>query len=298
MGAGLRRRSFLAGAGACACAAPAAGGAWQGGAAGGRVRIGLNAYSFNQPLRDGEMTLGDVVDYCAAHGIDALDATGYYFAGYPKVPADEVIYGLKRRAFLKGVSIHGTGVRNDFAAPEAESRRRDVELVKGWIDAASKLGAAVLRVFAGRRVAGAAEFERAMGWMVPEMKECAEYGRRRGVIVGVQNHDDFLRTAEETIRLVKAVDSEWFGVVLDVGSLRQGDPYGEIEKLVPYAVSWQLKETVWYGEKETPIDLVRLKGIIDRSGYRGIVPVETLGAGDPRVKVARFLERVRAVFGG
>ena len=33
------------------------------------------------------------------------------------------------------------------------------------------------------------------------------------------------------IRVVKAVNSEWFSVVLDVGSLRQSDPYQEIEKL-------------------------------------------------------------------
>ncbi|HMC59385.1 MAG TPA: hypothetical protein VKJ01_09360, partial [Candidatus Solibacter sp.] len=64
-----------------------------------RVKLGLNAYSFNKPLMDRSMTLADVVDYCAQHGIDGLDATGYYFPGYPKVPTDEYIYGLKRRAF-------------------------------------------------------------------------------------------------------------------------------------------------------------------------------------------------------
>jgi sugar phosphate isomerase/epimerase len=263
---------------------------------GAHVRIGLNAYSFNQPLRDGKMTLEDVVDYCAELGIDALDATGYYFPGYPKVPPDEAIFRLKKRAFLKGVSIHGTGVRNDFAAPDAASRANDVRLVKEWIDVAVKLGAAVIRVFSGRRVADARSFEQALEWMVPLMKECTEYGRARGVIVGLQNHDDFVRTADETIRLVKAVNSEWFGVILDVGSLRRADPYEEIAKLVPYAVSWQLKETVWYGEKETPIDLRRVREIVGKGGYRGIVPIETLGAGDPRVKVARLLGEVRAAF--
>jgi sugar phosphate isomerase/epimerase len=132
--------------------------------------------------------------------------------------------------------------------------------------------------------------------MVPSLKECAEYGNERGVIVGLQNHDDFVKTAAETIRIVNAVNSEWFGVILDVGSLRQGDPYMEIEKLLPYAVSWQLKETVWYGAKETPVDLTRIKAIIEKGGYRGVLPIETLGAGDPRVKVARFLEQVRKAF--
>jgi sugar phosphate isomerase/epimerase len=117
-------------------------------------------------------------------------------------------------------------------------------------------------------------------------------------VVGLQNHDDFLKTADETIRLANAVNSEWFGIILDVGSLRQNEPYGEIEKLVPYAVSWQLKENVGYGAKTAPTDLRKIKAIIDRAGYRGFLPIETLGPGDPKTKVANFLAEVRAVFAG
>src|SRR3954467_5331038 len=73
-----------------------------------RIRIGLNAYSFNRPLLNGTMTLSDVIDYCAAQNIDGLDATGYYFPGYPKVPSDEYIFDLKRKAYLNGVTISGT----------------------------------------------------------------------------------------------------------------------------------------------------------------------------------------------
>lgn len=263
---------------------------------GARVRIGLNAYSFNEPLRAGTMTLDDLVDYCAQQGFDGLDATAYYFPGYPKVPDEAFLYALKRRAFLNGVTISGTGVRNDFAVADAGARARDVEMVKGWIEAAAKLGATVVRIFAGLAVPQGGSFERTLEWMIPDMKACAEHGRRHGVIVGLQHHNDFLRTADETIRVVEAVDSEWFGVILDIGSLRQGDPYAEIEKLVPYAVTWQLKERVWYGDKEVPTDVVRIKAIIDKVGYRGFLPIETLGSGDPRVKVAVFLAEIRRHF--
>ena len=264
---------------------------------GARVRLGLNAYSFNEPLRAGTMTLDDLVDYCAQHGFDGLDATGYYFPGYPNVPDDAFLHRLKRRAFLNGVTICGTGVRNDFAVPDPEARRRDVTMVKNWIVAAATLGATVVRIFAGVRVPEGGTFERTLEWMVPDMKACADYGRQHGVIVGLQNHNDFVKTADETIRIVEAVSSEWFGVILDIGSLRQGDPYAEIERLVPYAVTWQLKESVWPGGKETPTDLGRIKAIIDKAGYRGFLPIETLGSGDPRGKVARFLTEVRRHFG-
>ncbi|MFN3324002.1 MAG: sugar phosphate isomerase/epimerase family protein [Bryobacteraceae bacterium] len=261
-----------------------------------RIKIGLNAYSFNKPLMAGTMTIYDVIDYCARNHIDGVDLTGYYFPGYPSVPKDEYIYAVKRRAFLNGVTITGTGVRNDFALPDASTRRSHVQLVKDWIDVAAKLGSDMVRIFAGKEVPKDFGFAGALEWMIPAFRECAEYGERRGVIVGLQHHDDFLKTAAETIRVVEAVDSDWFSVILDVGSLRQSDPYAEIEKLLPYASNWQIKEHVWYGTQKIDIDLPRLRRIIDRVGYRGFAPIEALGPGDPEEVVTAFLQKVRAAF--
>jgi sugar phosphate isomerase/epimerase len=265
--------------------------------AGVKLKLGLNAYSFDAPLRAGAMTLADAVHFCAQHGVDALDATGYYFPGYPNVPADEYIYNLKRTAFVNGVAISGTGVRNDFSVADASARRNDVRMVKDWIVVASKLGAPVIRVFSGRATPEGHSFDEALAWMVPDFKECAAFGQQHGVMVAIQQHNDFLKTAAETIRVIDAVGSDWFGCILDIGSLRSGDPYAEIEKLVPYAVSWQIKENVGRNGEEEPTDLARIKAIIDRSGYRGYVPFEALGGGDPRVKVASFLEKIRNAFG-
>jgi sugar phosphate isomerase/epimerase len=262
------------------------------------IRIGLNAYSFNRPLQAGKMTLDDVLDYCALHNVDGLDATGYYFPGYPKVPSDEYIYHLKRKAYLNGVTIAGTGVRNDFTLPDAARRKAEIQLVKDWIDVARKLGASIVRVFSGKELPQGYSFDQVLEWMVPAFQECAAYGKEHGVIVGLQHHDDFLKTAAQTIRVVDAVRSEWFSVILDVGSVRQGDPYEEIERLVPYAATWQIKETVWRGKQSEPIDLARLRAIIDKVGYRGFTPIEALGQGDPAEIVTRFLERVRQAFLG
>lgn len=261
-----------------------------------RIRVGLNAYSFNKPLMAGTMSIPDVLNYCAKQQIDGVDLTGYYFKGYPNAPTDENIYSIKRAAFLNGVTITGTGVRNDFALTDASSRRGHVQLVKDWIDVAAKLGSDMVRVFAGREVPKGFTFDQVLEWMVPAFQECAEYGSKRGVIVGLQHHDDFLKTADETIRVVQAVKSEWFSVILDVGSLRQGDPYAEIEKLLPYASNWQIKEHVWYGTKKVDIDLPRLRTIIDKVGYRGFTPVEALGPGDPEQVVTTFLNKVRKAF--
>jgi sugar phosphate isomerase/epimerase len=264
--------------------------------AGVKLKLGLNAYSFDKALRDGSMTLTDAVHFCAQHGVDALDPTGYYFPGYPKVPADDYIYNLKRTAFVNGVAISGTGVRNDFAVADAAARKNDVQMVKEWIVVASKLGAPVIRVFSGPTRPAGHSFDEAVAWMVADFKECAAFGKEHGVVVAIQQHNDFLKTAAETIRVIDAVGSDWFGCILDVGSLRSGDPYAEIEKLVPYAVSWQIKENVGRDGKEEPTDLAKIKAIMDRAGYRGYVPFEALGGGDARVKVADFLGKIRKAF--
>jgi sugar phosphate isomerase/epimerase len=257
-----------------------------------RLKIGLNSYSFERPLKAGKMTLEDVIDYCAAHNIDGLDPTGYYFPGYPKVPPDDYLYNLKKKAYLNGVTLSGTGVRNDFTLTDPAKLKAEMQLVKDWIEAGEKMGCAFVRVFSGPRVPEGSSFDAVLKTMVPAFRECAEYGRKHGVLVALQHHDDFLKTADETIRVVNAVDSDWFSLVLDVGSVRQGDPYEEIEKLLPYACTWQIKERVYFKGKETPIDLQKIRAIIDKVGYRGFVPFEALGQGNPD-EVTAFLEKVR-----
>ena len=51
-----------------------------------KVRIGMNAYSFNDPLLAKTMSIKDLLDYCANNDIEAVDLTGYYFLSYPVVP--------------------------------------------------------------------------------------------------------------------------------------------------------------------------------------------------------------------
>ncbi len=258
-----------------------------------KFKLSLNVYSFNNPLRDGEIDLFDVLDFCAEHNFDAIDPTGYYFPGYPEVPSDDFMRKFKRKAFLLGLDISGTGVRNDFANPDEIARKADIEMIKKWIEAAAKMGIPNIRVFAGTNPHEGFSRDQVFEWMAKDLKTCCEYGRQYGVIVATQNHNDFLKTAADVDRIFEMVDSEWLGLNLDIGSYRLHDPYEEIKKNIQYAVTWQIKENVWIDGKETPTDFVKLFKIIKEAGYRGYLPLETLGAGDPYQKVPVLLENVR-----
>lgn len=257
------------------------------------LKLSLNAYSFNKQLTDGSMSIADMLEFCAEQGLLAVDITGYYFKGYPTVPSDEVIYNVKRNAFSLGLEICGTGVRNDFTHADPAMRRASVQLVKNWIDVAQKLGGQTIRIFSGTQKPQGYTRKEILEWVVNDIRECVDYGSEHGIVVALQNHDDFIKTAEDTIEIMEAVRSPWYGLMLDIGSFRTADPYDEIARTIKYAVTWQIKEKVFVRGKEVDVDATRLMSLIRKSGFRGYLPLETLGEGDPKQKIPALLAKFR-----
>ncbi|UFH56293.1 sugar phosphate isomerase/epimerase [Spirosoma sp. KNUC1025] len=261
----------------------------------GRVRLSCNLYSFNEPLTNGQMTLEDVLVFCAELGFDAVDPTGYYFPNYPTTPEDSYLYQIKRKAFRLGLDISGTGVRNDFTLPDPTRRKAEVELVRKWTDVAARLGAPVIRVFAGTGKELPKDYNRdeVTNWVVDAIRECTDYAAKRGVILVLQNHADFIQTADHVLDIVRRVNSDWLAVNLDIGSFKTGDPYSQIASVAPYAATWQIKENLFVNGQEVVTDLTKIVRIVRESGYRGYLPIETLGKGDPKEKVTAFYEKVK-----
>lgn len=267
-----------------------------------RLKISLNAYSFNKTLNDhlkgrGKgMSLLELLEFCAENDFDAIDPTGYYFPGYPKPPDAKFLADFKRRAHQLGIDISGTGVRNNFASPDKAKRAADVQHVKEWVEVAARLGAPVLRVFAGAQPDGH-KWDDVAAWMANDLKECVAHGKKHGVIIGIQNHADMLSTGEQTLKLLKMVNEpEWFGVIVDTGAFVSPDPYADIAAVAPYAVNWQIK-THLAGKEKTKTDLKRIVQIARTAGYRGYLPIETLPiAGeeyDPRARVTAMIRELR-----
>ena len=260
-----------------------------------RLKMSLNAYSFNDQLRAKTISIDDLLVFCAGQNFDGIDLTGYYLPNYPQIPSDEYIYQLKHKAHLLGLSISGTGIKNDFTQADPNKRKADVEMVKSWVDVAAKLGAPVLRIFSGVEIPKQYSWQQIAEWMAKDIQECVNYGESKGVIVAIQNHNDFLKNAAEVKQLFQMVNRKWFGLVLDIGSYQQGNAYEQINDTIPLAVNWQLKENMYENGEEVKTDLKKVLKMILDSNYRGFVPIETLGKGDPKEKVAKFLLEIRSV---
>ena len=261
----------------------------------GNLKLSCNLYSFNEPLVSGQMTLDQVLTFCAEVGFDAVDPTAYYFPGYPALPAESYLYQIKRNAFRLGLDISGTGVRNDFTLPDPARRQAEVELVKKWVGFAVRLGAPVLRVFAGlgKELTTVHTREVVTNWIVDALRECTDYSATQGVMIVLQNHADYVQTADQVLDIVRRVKSDWLAVNLDVGSFKTGDPYAQIAQVAPFAATWQIKENLFVNGQEVETDLSQVMRIVRQSGYKGYLPIETLGKGDPRQKVPAFYEKVK-----
>ena len=166
-------------------------------------------------------------------------------------PTDKYIFDLKRHAFDLGLGISGTGVGNNFTTADKAARALDVQRIKNWAEVAGKLGAPVLRVFADTQmrdetwqtVSKGATRDQVEEWIADNIRECADYAGKFGVIIGVQNHGDFLRTADDLIHLINRINSPWCGAIVDTGYFKAPDPYAEMAKAAPYAVNWQVKQS-------------------------------------------------------
>lgn len=260
-----------------------------------RFKLSLNAYSFNDWLVQKKISPLALLDFCQQTGFDAIDFTGYYFSTYPGTPSNDEIYTFKRQAHALGLEISGTGIRNEFSFDKGAELEKEIDLVKRWIEVAAKLGAPVLRIYTAKKYYTGEERKRILGNIQWSLDKCLPEAASHGVILGIQNHNDFLKTSEECHALIKSMNSEWLGLVLDTGNFIAEDPYEEIKQSVPLAVNWQLKEKLLINGIQTPMDLERLCNIIKASDYHGTIPIETLGMKDPLNEVPVFFKKVKDV---
>jgi sugar phosphate isomerase/epimerase len=303
----MKRREFakrvsLAGAGASAIPVLVSGSVEkyspQYDAARGNLKISLNAYSFDKPLRAGTMTLDDLLEFCVKTGFDGVDITGYYFPRYPEVPSDELIFHIRQKAFRLGIELGCTGVRNDFTWSDQVKRAGEKKLVNDWIVVAQKLGAPGVRIFAGNLSKEKFSWDERAKWIAEDIRECADYGKQHGIMIALQNHNDFLKTSADTEKLLNLINHEWVGLMCDIGSYHTPDPYNDIAENAKHAITWQLKEKVYVNEEQVETDFNRIIRIVSQCGYKGYLPLETLGEGDPYQKVDVLYNIVRTVLSG
>ena len=170
------------------------------------------------------MTMEDFIDLAAEEGFEGVELTNYWFdsaeGGY--------LHSLKRRCLVNGLCVAGAAIRSQFTLASESERAAQVAMVKEWIGHAVELGAPEMRVFAGDTPEGEDE-EDAFRWTVEGLSQCTEVAAERGVVLARENHGGITLTADQVIRLIEAVGSEWLRLNMDTGNFRE-PPYEEMTK--------------------------------------------------------------------
>lgn len=254
------------------------------------MKLSCAGYTFNSYFREKGLALEQYADFCAEMGLDGVELTQYYFpeTGIP------YLNSLKRHLFRRGLALAGTAIGGAFCLATPEERQKHVAFVKEWLDISSHLGSPCLRVFAGEVPEGRKE-EDAVKWAAAGLAECAGHAEKVGVTIGLENHGGLTATADGLIRILKAVDSDWVGALLDFGNYSK-DPYAEFEQTAPYAVMTHAKPTSQFGDAHDWVDYRRVADIMRATGYRGFLSIEYEEPGkDAMVEVPRFAAYLRGI---
>src|SRR5581483_3387280 len=113
-----------------------------------------------------------------------------------------------------------------------------------------------------------------------------------------ENHGGITASLDGMLELVRGVRSDWFGVNLDTGNFHTQDPYADLERLAPYAVTVQIKTEIQRaGRDKEEADLPRLIEMLRAANYRGYVALEYEAAEDVRTAAPRYARRLRELCG-
>ncbi len=268
-----------------------------------RMRLSLAAYSFRDYFIDGpnaqnragnKLDMQAFIDYCADQGCEGAELTSYFF---PKEVTKSQLREIQRHAFLRGVTISGSAIGNNFALPQGPELDKQIAYTKHWIDNAAILGAPHIRVMSGSSANGAslAEVKRNC---IEALEECCSYAGECGIFLGLENHPGIVMEPDELLSIVKAVKSPWFGVSLDTGNFQTADPYADLVRCAPYAINVQLKVEMRRAgaSANEPADFARIAKILRDANYQGWVALEYEAVEDPWQKVPQTLEAIKPLF--
>lgn len=182
-------------------------------------RLAAFPKAWMDPLcKTGTMSLDEWIDLAATLNIDGLE----FYAGFLDL-ADEQRWPLARRAAeAHGLTIPMLCCSPDFAHPDAEFRKQQIEQEKRWITMAATLGASFCRVLSGQR---RPEVSRTAGldYAASSIEACLPHAAACGVTLVIENHykdnywqyPEFAQQMDVFCDLVARIDSPHFGVNYD-----------------------------------------------------------------------------------
>jgi sugar phosphate isomerase/epimerase len=271
--------------------------------------IAVSTYSYWRFLDDSNLPIETCIEQAAETGFDGVDILHIQM----EAESNGYLQQLKRRALVNGVDLCCLSTHQGFVSPDKAVRQKNIDHTLKCIEIAYRLGIGCMRVNTGRwgtsknfdelmknrgiepPLAGYTE-EDGFPWVIDSFEKCLPAAEKCGVVLGLENHWGLGRTPEGVLRIVKAIDSPWLGVLLDTGNFLE-DPYSKLEQLAPHTLFVQAKTYYGGGTWYTlDLDYPRIGRMLKRHKYKGYVALEFEGKEDHRTALPKSLDMLRKAF--
>jgi len=271
-----------------------------------RIKLSISSYSYWHFKKE-KFPIEKVIDDAAKLGVEGIDIL------HRQMESEDNAYiqKLKKHAFLNGVAFTCLSIHQSFVSPDKEFLAKEIGHTKKCIELAAKMGIPCLRLNSGRWgtiksfdelmknrgvepiLPGYAEDD-GFNWCIDCIKQCIPTAEENGVLLALENHWGLCSTPEGQLRIKKAIDSPWLGILMDTGNFLE-DPYSKLEMIAPYTSFVQAKTYYGGGEWYTlELDYKRIVEILKKVSYQGYISLEFEGKEDPFTAVAKSIDMLRA----
>lgn len=171
-----------------------------------------------------DVSVPDAIRLFAAAGLDAAELIWQddYLSGIPEAADEETLHDIERAGAETGLPIIGlTPYITEINSLDESVRTRDVERFAHCLAVADRLGARLVRVYAGNYTEARAD-DHAELWrrLVLSLHELAPVAAGYGVVLAVENHfNTMTMTAAETVQLVREIDHPQVRILYDQANL-------------------------------------------------------------------------------
>jgi sugar phosphate isomerase/epimerase len=307
----LSRRVFLQNAAAGAVAVPVLGQLVQAKAPtpAARMKLSISSYSYWH-FKGEKFPIEKVIDEAAKLGVEGIDILHRQMEGED----NGYLQKLKKHAFVNGIAFTCLSIHQSFVSPDKEFLKKEIAHTVHCIELAANMGIPCLRLNSGRWntiksfdelmknrgvepiLAGYTEAD-GFKWCIESIQECLPAAEKYGVLLALENHWGLCSTPEGMLRIKKAIDSPWLGLLLDTGNFLE-NPYDKLEMIAPQTSFVQAK--TYYGGGEwysLDLDYKRIISILRKVNYHGYVSLEFEGKEDPFTAVPKSIEMLRQAMG-
>ena len=185
------------------------------------MRMSCIPVSFFGPISQGQMTLAEWMDFAVELGLDGIECGPLLIK--PLGPATPTEF--RRLADARGLAVSNYTGYSDFAHPDPEVRKRELEALLKNIEAALDLGAPSVRALTGQQWPGV-RIEDGIQWVVEGIRQAAWKADRKGLRLNVENHTkaaiwthfDFAMQGEVFLRIMEGLRDVPVGVQFDIAN--------------------------------------------------------------------------------